>query len=212
MFDPSNTPAGDTAAADAFRATAAGYGLSPAMIEATVAKVAATSSAPPVPLVAPTVDSISKPPAADTPSSNEQAYERSLAGVSASEYDLSGVYTGRSIDGDLPALDRELRGAFAAMELPAPMAKGMAELVLDASDKYAALKSDPARQLYKAEGRAIVSRMLGVPIEEAVKMAGIAFAKLPAPTRESWVAKGVFDDPRVFVNLYRQAERLQARQ
>lgn len=28
-----------------------------------------------------------------------------------------------------------------------------------------------------------------------------AFAKLPHATRESWVAKGGFYDPRVFVNL-----------
>jgi hypothetical protein len=212
MIDAFTTPAGDTAAAQ-FAATAAGYGLSPEAIQATIAKVTAarTADAPSPPTV-PSVDPISKSPTvADAPTSNAQAYERSFEGVSPDAYDLNGVYTGRSIDGDLPTFDKELRGAFSAMGLPQGVAKGMAQMVLEGQEAYAKLQSEPARQWYKAESKSTVSKVLGVSVEEAVKTAGIAFAKLPQATRDSWVSKGVLDHPGTFINLYRHAQRLQAR-
>ena len=163
-------------AVSSFTAAAKAAGLSDEQVQVTLGKHGVTAPAPPA--ATPTT------PVLPSQSSEASAQENAtFAPFTADQYDLDGVYTSRQLEGDLTAVDRDMRGALAALEVPKLMAKGIAELVLDAEAKYKTLTSDIQRKMYTQESCYTVARVLGTDIEAAMKIASKAFARLPEATR-----------------------------
>lgn len=149
-----------------------------------------------------------KPNAADPRTEAERDFDTQLGGVAPGEYNLNGVYLGR--DAAAIALDRTLRASLSGMEIPAALGRGLATAFLDSAREYSELKEGPARELWKKEQVALAGRAgrdIG-SVDDIVKLAAQALARVQADIRDKLKAAGAFETATVVLNLARQAQRL----
>jgi len=146
----------------------------------------------------------------------EKSFDATLGGVRPEEYDLNGVYTGRSgnIDtGGLTEVDRDMRTMLSAVEMPPAMGKALTEAVLDANGGgWNSLTSDAARRSYSAEQYAIAIRATGASsYENLISTVKVAVDRIPRAIAQDLAARGVFENGRVLALLYGQGQRLTQR-
>lgn len=204
MSDPTPTAiTADTVAS--FTATAQKFGLSAEQISATVNK---HNVAPPAQ---------NSPPPANTPppaQSEAAAFDATLGGAASDQYNLDGLFVGRKelSFSDMKAFDGTLRSALSGMQFNAVLGANMAEAFVAADGVYNGLRSDAQRSLFHTEQRILAERVTGAKWDDLVATAKLAVAKIPAASATMLAERGVFEDHRVLVNLFRQAERLRYRQ
>jgi hypothetical protein len=154
------------------------------------------------------------PPAADdkrTPA--EKTFDASnLAGVEASAYDLNGVYVGRKVE-DMASVDKNMRTAFSAMQLPNALGRSLAEAILDANEHgYGTLTTDAQRANYTQHEKVLAVRASGAPSWDAlIATVKLAVALIPQSIAQDFARAGIFEDHRTLAILYGQGQRLAQR-
>jgi hypothetical protein len=147
----------------------------------------------------------------------EKSFDATLGGVRPEEYDLNGVYMGRTGDidtGGLAEVDRDMRTMLSAIEIPAVMGKAVIEAVLTANSAgWNDLTSDAARRSHSAEQYAIAIRVTGASsYENLISTVKVAVDRIPRAIAKDLAARGVFENGRVLALLYGQGRRLTQRQ
>lgn len=129
----------------------------------------------------------------DERSEAETAFDGSALAAAQSPDDYHLSYVGRpSVNpNDLIALDAEMREAFAAASVPAALAQGLLDSMLDGLDGWAALQNDAQRSLYKVEQKAMLAKVGDVG--QMTALAAHALSRFPKATRDEILAQGCLE-------------------
>ncbi len=143
----------------------------------------------------------------------ENDFDNSFGGAAPGDYDLNGVYARDlgEMAGDVGALrevDNDMRAMLGAMGYPQQMARALVSDILDANALNVPEMSDGARAQWRQDQAAVACRVCGVDRNELTRVAAVALAYVPARIRDDLVARGVLDNARVVVALFKHGERM----
>ncbi len=146
----------------------------------------------------------------------EKNFDAVLGGVTPERYPLNGLYVNRGDIplGDVAAFDAELRGALAAMQVPAALGRGIAEEILASTNAYDRVAEAPEghRELWKREQRAELEHIGRDTADNLTRWASHALARVAPETRAWLLDHGALETAAVVLQLAEQGKRIFARE
>jgi hypothetical protein len=207
-FDSASIRALSPEARESFAAALAKGGYTEAQVRAALSGTQTGTPAPPSP-AADTVD-LTKTSGEPLLSKSETAQAATFwQGLPPEGYDLRSTFVGKGLDfSTAQILNSAFRTAFSSMELPAALGPGIADAMLQASARYEAPQSEPARRLANATTRSDVEQITGKSFSEVMAAVAPMLNRIPrTPDTAMLIERGLLTSSAVVVQLYRHAER-----
>lgn len=210
QFDSASIRALSPETRESFAAALVKGGYTEAQVRAALSGT--QTSTPATPATTPAVEINDQTKGITLSAREEAAAAQFWSGVPPEQYDLRSTFVGRGMDlNTAREMDGALRSTFSSIELPAALAGGLAEQMLETGAKYQSLLSDAQRALYWQSEKLTMERVMKMPYAEVAKLAQIAASKIPPETVKALAQRNALDSAKVFVQLALQGQRLQSR-